>query len=1025
MSHTLTWCSEKARKVPGRGQIPGSQYPTWGTHLRETAGRAEAGSQPDVSSTTEMLRSARDGWSTGSKACRSMGVVLALALVATACTTKTVDTTTTSSMVQATTITPRPDSTQATLDPALAEPLPIDPEVRIGQLDNGLTYYLRHNDSPGGRVEFRLVINAGSVLEDADQAGTAHFLEHMMFNGTEAFPRNELTAALESFGPRFGRDINAYTSFDETVYELSLSSDDDELMTLGIDVLREWAGRATITEVDVVDERGVVLDEWRLRAQGYSGRIGDAFQRLILPGTPYEGRVPIGDAESIQATTRDLLQRFYDDWYRPDLMAVVAVGEFDLDQMEDRIVDAFGDLDSPDDPRSQSDIEYEPGDQPSALGMTDEEATSASVTVLWRLAAGKVETVGDVQASNALAMALDSLSNRLNDDALRGTAPLLGSAPRSFRYSRAIKIAGVAVEAHPEDLDQALSLLLTEVERIKEFGITEDEFDRAITRFRAASKQRNEQQGTAPDSFFAGAIVAHHLAGSHLMSPDQRFEIETGIYDRLTKADIEDALVKLVLSAPVILALGPDDDAVVPDEDRILTILDEVTNAEVTPRDSTESSIDSMMAVPDREPVATSEVDDQFGYTTLTFENGATVMIWQSDIAEQQIYFNAESFGGTSQIDIEDLPEAFLITDIIGRSGVGPADVPTIQKLLAGRLVTLFPYIDETREGLLGASATKDVEILFQLLHLYVTAPRVEDVAVTAVLDEMETLNASRADVPDILFNEATNDAYYGDDPRYFVIPSPVQLADFDVDRALEVYRERFGNVGDFVFAFVGDFDVDEIVDLASRYIATLPGDPSREGFVDHQPLPIREVQIAVVEAGSDPQGRVTMFFTNELEPDAKDRLTGRLLELIVNARLRDRIREELSVTYSPFAGVDLQRDPDPFVESFVQVTGDPEALEEISAEVLADLADLRNNGPTEIQFATGLEQLRTELDLINNPTLADAMINSYLYPDQGVVDLAERHVLIDELTAADVQSLAQLAFAPNQRIEIRLVPRP
>jgi zinc protease len=305
------------------------------------------------------------------------------------------------------------------------------------------------------------------------------------------------------------------------------------------------------------------------------------------------------------------------------------------------------------------------------------------------------------------------------------------------------------------------------------------------------------------------------------------------------------------------------------------------------------------------------------------------------------------------------------------------------------------------------------------------TAPRIDDVAVAAVLDEMATLNASRDDLPDVLFQEALDEGYYGDDPRYFVIPSTTQLAEFDSARAEEVYRERFANAGDFAFAFVGDFDIEEMTDLAARYIGTLPGTSDRERWVDNQPLPPREIQVSTVEAGQDPQGRIAISFTNPFEPTLKDRLTARLLQLIVNSRLRNRIREDLSATYSISAGIDLQRDPDPFAEAFVSATGDPDDLERISEEVIEDLDDLATNGPTETQFATALEQLRTELDLLGNPVIADALLTNYLYPDQPVSELRARYQLIEELSAADVREMARIAFNSDQRIEVRLVPLP
>lgn len=895
--------------------------------------------------------------------------------------------------------------------------------MRVGTLDNGLTYYVRHNDSPGGRLELRLMVDAGSVQEDDDQSGVAHFLEHMMFNGTERFPRNDLIAVLEAFGPRFGPDINAFTSFDETVYELSLTADDAELVQLGIDVLREWATRATLDEADVIGERGVVLDEWRLRDLGFSARVGDAFQELILPGTDYVDRLPIGDDVSIQATTPELLSRFYRDWYRPDLMSVAAVGDIDTDQIEQQIIAAFGDLSPAAQPRAFERSVYDPPAEPRVAGIGDEEAAGGSVTIVWPGAGEPITTAGDLRNSIAGALAVEMVANRLNDDALRGEAPLLGATSLGFGLTRTIEIAGIEVETLPEDLDEALEAALTEIHRVQEHGFADTEVDRALARFDAASMQRYQQRESIQDGQFVRSIIGHHLAGGHLMSPEQQFDVESALRERLDRQVLESAFANLTATAPIILVVGPDEEPV-PGEAAILETLTRVESAPITVREDYDPDVLSLMPVPQAAPPASSEIDDRFGYHTLLFDNGATVYLWPSDIAADGIYFAAESFGGTSLIELEDLPEAFLMTEVIARSGIGPADVPTLQRLLTTRLVEVFPWVSETREGLTGSAASKDAEILFQMIHLYMTAPRFDDVAVESVLAEVAAINESRADLPDLAVEEAVIRSYYGEDPRYFAFPSPEQMADFDVAAVEEIYRKRFGNAGDFAFAFVGDFDVDEMTDLASKYVATLPGSGEREEFVDTQPLPPREIQVEVVESGADPQGSLSMFFTNPHQPNQEDYVTARLMSLIVNTRLRDKIREEMSATYSVFGAIDLQRDPDPFAESFVTATGAPEDLERISDAVLEVLADMRSSGPTDAEFATAVEQLRDEFDLIDNPTLADALLNAFLYPDEPVSNLGNRSVVIDEITPADVRRLAGVVYNPAQRIEILLVPR-
>jgi len=950
---------------------------------------------------------------------RRLSLGIALYLLVASCTSGTTTPTTT-----APTTTAPAGTTSSSLDPGPSLALPVDPRVRAGRLANGLTYYLRHNDSPGGRAELRLLVNAGSSQETKDQSGVAHFLEHMMFNGTERFPRNELIAALEAFGPRFGPDINAHTNFDETVYELSVETEKEELVALGLQVLRDWADRATLTTEDVIAERGVVLDEWRLRAQGFGGRVSSAYADLILPDSPYEGRIPIGDPDAIVSTTPEELRRFYEDWYRPDLMALVAVGDFDIEEMEDSIVAVFGDLEPRDGP-PRGRFDYEPPGEARSGRLVDEEAAGTSLAVLWPLEPRSMETVGDLQGAVALAMSLEILATRLNDDALRGDAPLLGASDVEVGYAREIELAGVDVDSRPRDAESALRAVLEEAERVRRHGISPAEFARALARFEAGSRQAHDRQGTIQDFEIAGQIAAHHLAGAHLMTPDQRFKVESDIISRLAPGDLEVALSRVVARPPIILAVGPEHQAeLIPDEARILEVLGEVRASTIERRPDEGPGVSTLMAVPDPEPPESIETDPNFGYTILEYGNGATVFLWQSEISDQSVHMRAESFGGTSRIAIEDLPEAFLATDIISRSGLGPADAATLERYLSDRFVQVFPWISETREGLSGSAASRDVETLLQLTNLLVTAPRFDDQAVEALVDEMAILNDSRADIPEILIDEALIEAYYGDDPRYFALPSSEQMADFDLSAAERVYLERFGDVADFAFAFVGDFDIREMTDLVSRYIGTLPAAGGDGGFVDNQPLPPRRVVITTVEAGSGEQGSLGMFFTNPLEPELEDMIAAQVLQLILDNRLRERIREELSATYSVFSSIALQRDPDPFAESHVSSTGHPDDLGRISEEVMADLADLQANGPTPGQFATAVEQLRTELDLINNPTLADALITSHLYPDRPVVELSRRYQVIEEITAEDVRLLSRTVFNPDQRIEIRLVPR-
>ena len=913
-----------------------------------------------------------------------------------------------------------PITTAAPVDPAWLQPLELDPAVIKGTLDNGLTYYLMENDAPGGRAELRLAIDAGSVLETDDQLGMAHFLEHMMFNGTERFPRNELTAVLESFGPRFGPDINAYTSYDETVYQLSLPADDD-LLDLGVQVLGEWAARATITDVDVREERGVVLDEWRLRDQGLSGRLFDTLEELLLVGTPYAGRAPIGTGPSIESAEASVLRDFYDTWYRPELIAVVAVGDFDLEDMEDRIRSEFEGL------QGGSGLRPELGDfgvaDGGALALADPELVSGSLDVTWlRPIPDRTDRVLDFRTSVIDALVLDMFATRLNDDALRGDVPLISAAPDIGTFGRHLGIAGVTAATRPDELEAGLTAVLQERARIIEFGFSADELDQALNDVRAASDQARNTAETRQDAELAAALVAHHLEGSAVVDPDAMHELEHGLYDGISLAEVNAHFSLEFSGRPFVRALGPDDPEVTIPSDTTLAAIIDRTDWQVTPRVVDGEVVETLMEPPDPSPAARVETDPNYGFRRLTYDNGAEVVLWPTTISENNVYLKATSWGGTSVVAVEDLVGTEVLTQVVQNSGVGAVDAVALDRFLTGRIALLDIYLGETTDVIEGASATEDLETLLQLVHLNMTAPRVDQVALGTAIDENRDLYGSIEEIPAMAVFNALQQAYYGDDPRY-ALPSPGEFDAVDQNLVTDLLVDRFGDAGDFIFVFVGDFDPDTAQDLAATYIGSLSSSGERETFVDNQPLPAREVQRIDLAVGTDPEGTLSMYFTNPHDYSLHDELALDVLAKIINARLRDRIREELGASYSPFTSIDLQREPDPFTEAFIEITGEPGDLERLSEEVVAALSDLQTNGPTQAEFDTAIEQMRTELELISNPELADAVIDAWFYPDQPVLNLSFRYDEIETVTMADMQRLARIAYNLDQRIEVRLGP--
>ena len=950
----------------------------------------------------------------------------ATAMLASACTSSTDSTTTapTTVPVPSTTSTSTTTTTTTTTeppDPRLAEPLPVDDGVMVGQLDNGLTYYVRENFRPGDRAELRLVVNAGSAQEAADQSGGAHFLEHMLFNGTERFPANELTRVLEGFGARFGPDVNAYTSFDETVYELSVATDDPALLDLALDVLLEWAAKAAIEQSEVENERGVVLEEWRLRSAGLNGRIAQAYEDVLLRGTGYEGQAPIGDPEQLEVTNAAELRRFYEDWYRPDLMAVVAVGDFDADTVVAAIEERFSTIEARTGP-DRAAVEVAPFEFDRVRTLADADQPNASVEIYYPTPSRVAETYGDRKDGWALLVANDMLATRLNDDVTRGDAPFLSVSATDFDYTRGLQVTGLSADVSTTDVIPAIADLVMEVERALRHGYSESEFDRAIAGWTAAVEQFYNGRNSTQDVEYAGRYVNNFLAGSPILSAQDDFDIDSAILDSLTPEDAVAALEGLVgASSRVTVVIGPSDGSV-PDNLTIETAIALALAGRIVPRDDDEAIGDTLLAAPlPVAPVAENELP--LGITELVYPNGVRVQYLETDISANQLVMGARSPGGLSRVADDDVVEGSLAADVVARSGAGVFDRVALETFLADKFVFVAPYIDVVEEGLFGSAASEDLETMFQLIHLQMVAPRLDDAATATVLQEIRPFAESPGDIPGLATTIEVISQRWGGEPRYRVLPTPAELDEYDPAAAARVLTDRFGNAGDFVFSFAGDFDSAELRGLADEYLGTLPSTDRDDSVVDYQQDPPSRIIDETIAVGESEQGFVTFLFTNELMRDPLLDIQLELLSLISDVKLRDRIREALAATYTPFLSVSSSEDPDDIVETFLQVSGDPEELDQIVDEALAVLQILATDGPTDDELATAREQLGRQYELVSNEWWVDRMLFYSARPDEMPDSLFDVFTLIDQTTTDDLRSLAATTFPLDSYVLVRQIP--
>lgn len=909
--------------------------------------------------------------------------------------------------------------------PELAGAIPLDAAVQSGELANGLRYFIRTNDSPGSRAELRLIINAGSILEDDDQLGGAHLLEHMMFNGTERFPANELLDVLEGFGSAFGADINAYTSYDETVYQLTIPTDNAELVETALDVLVEWAHKATLDPEQIEAERGVVIEEWRLRQEGVSGRLFSQYDELVLDGSAYSGHAPIGSEESIKTMTPDALRRFYEDWYRPDLMTVVAVGDFDPAAIEQGIIERFTPLRNPARTRTRPVIEYGPLEETRVVRWIDPDLTNAFAEITFPGLREPRLTRNDVRDDLLIRFAFEMITNRLSDDIARGDLPLVGVSVEQIDFGRRTSIPGVSIEASATNLELGAERMLLEVERARRFGFAEAELSAVLRVNRAQADQTLAVSNTKQDSSFARELVDHALGNSAAPSPEEIHASTIAVLDQITTADILLALQRVIEQRRgALFILGPQEDAsLIPTAGWFRSTWEDIDGVDLEPRVYADASNAELPSIGERGSVANRTTIESLDVTDVTFDNGLRVLIKPTKIFENTTLLGAVSQGGTSLAGDEIAPESALVNDIVNNSGIGDFDAAELRQVLAGKFVALAPTLTIGDEGFTGRASTTDLETLFQLANMYMADSRADETALRVLTSQLRPYAEDVSSFPSFATEAELADILYGDDPRRRAVPSEATLDDFDLQGAHEFFIDRFDDAGDFTFVLAGDVDVESAIDLSARYLGTLPAGATDERRTDvASPIPTGIIE-RTVDVGAGDQGRFTMVFTQQYSPDATGRITAQVLEAVLSDRLLRRLREELGATYSPSVSVSLTEDPDERIVTRVEMGADPDRLDEVAAETLAAVTELREDGPDATTFEATLAVLGRAFELTTNEAWIDALLDYAVDPEADPVDWTRRGVFLRDVDADAVQALARVALSPDDYIQILEVP--
>jgi zinc protease len=921
-------------------------------------------------------------------------------------------------------VAPPPVASATVAPPAkgpLDEPLALDGRIRKGKLDSGLTYYVLQHPKPEHRAQIWLAVNTGSVLEDEDQRGLAHFVEHMGFNGTKRFPKNALVDFLERSGVAFGADLNASTTFDETVYTLTVPTDDVTLLDKAIGVVRDWAGDMSFDPVEVEKERGVVLEEWRL-GRGAGTRLFDKEAPVLFHGSKYAERLPIGKPEIITGAPREALMRFYKDWYRPDLMAVIAVGDFSADEVEAKIKREFASLPAAQSPRVRAPIAVPPHAEPLFVIETDPEETRTNVAIVTKMAHRPMATVGDERRAIAERLYNTMLSARLDEIRRKPNAPFLFASSRAGGFVRTEDAFTQFASVKEGKVEQGYAALLTEMLRVERHGFTAPELERAKADVLRSFEQAAKERATSDGRLFARELVRNFLEDEGAPGPEVELELATKLLPTIALAELDQLGKSLGAGSRVIMVTGPVA-MVKPTEAALVATTKAVAGSDIAAYADAGPSAPLMATAPTPGAVVTTRTIPELGVTEWTLANGVRVVVKPTDFKSDEVRMLGFAPGGTSLATDADF-ESVKFSDVLAREGgLGPLDAPSLRKALAGKVAFSSASIGEIEDDVSGGASPADLETMFQMVHLRFTSPRRDDAAISAWREQETERAKNRRLSPESVFEEDMT-LFRTSGHRRRQPTTPEMIQKIDVAKAFQFYRDRFSDASGFTFVIVGTLDLDRTRVLVEAYLGSLPSTKRKETYRDidvHRPKGVAKKDVTM---GSEPKARVTLTFhgpeTWTLDTDND----MRMLSAVVRMRLREILREDMSGVYGVSVGGMVGRRPKQEFTFNVAFGCAPENIDKLEKATFDEIKAIQDKG-IGADYVAKVKQLRKrehETSLKENGYWVGELARAYLYGDdpKNVLKFDE---LLAKVSSDRVRAAAKKYLTMNQYVLGELRP--
>ena len=903
-------------------------------------------------------------------------------------------------------------------------PLPTDPNVRIGKLDNGLTYYIRHNELPENRADFYIAQKVGSILEEDNQRGLAHFLEHMCFNGTTHFPGKGIINWLESIGVRSGQNLNAYTSVDETVYNISdVPVIRDGIIDSCLLILHDWANDLTLDPKEIDNERGVIHEEWR-SGQGAMMRMYEKTFPIMYAGSKYGHRLPIGTIEVIDNFPHQALRDYYEKWYRPDQQGIIVVGDVDVDKVEAKIKEMFSPIEMPANPAPR---EYNPvpdNKEPIVTIAKDKEQPQTMIYIWHKHPATPNEAkvnMGYLLQNYLFSMVESMLNARLNELTQSAEPPFIaaGAEDTDFLLAKTTKaFAGIAI-TKDDGIESGFAALLREMERARKFGFTESEYNRAkadyLRHLESAYNERNKVKNDA----YVQEYVRHFIDNEPIPGIETEYALMNQIAPNIPLEAINSVLPQLIKDENIVInVFGPDKEGMsYPTEQQLLDVLKKVKAEELTAYVDKVSDEPLMKESPAAGKVVKEE-NGPFGSTVWTLSNGVRVVLKPTDFKADQIMMRAFSPGGTSLFGTKEPLQLKMLNEVAGVGGLGNFSNVDLEKVLAGKKASVSAFVNGLSEGLSGSCSPKDMETLMQLVYLSFTAPRMDQDAFTSFKNRAKANLANQEANPMTALTDSIQFALYGNHPLAMRVKADM-IDNVDYKRIMDMYADRFKEAGDFTFLFVGNINLEEAKPMIETYLGGLPTIKRTENFADVN-MNFRKGEYKNVfnkELGT-PMATVIVVAHGNCDYSLKSDILMKCLSRTLDMVYLEEVREKEGGTYGVQTVGQLTRYPKD--EALLQVVfnTDPTKREMLMGIIMGELQRVAKEGPKEEHLAKVKEAMvKQYAESVKENSYWLGVLNNYYWYNE---DMDSKFVeLVNSITEKDVQLFAKQLFDQGNLIEV------